>query len=532
MTDPDLGIPGYREVTEIDRGGFATIYRAWQPTFEREVAIKVLSGKADDTSIRRFRRECAAIGALSGHPNIVTVYDTGTTEDGRPYIVMEFLHGGSLAHQLAERGTFGVDEVLDFGVRIAGAIESAHRAGILHRDLKPENILMSRLGEPKVADFGLAQLPGVQPAVSGGLTGTIAHAAPEVLAGDDPTVGSDMYSLASTMYCLLSGRPPFALPGDPSIVATLARITNDPPPDLRARDVPAELCLVLEQGLAKAPADRQHDVAQCGRQLQAVQATLGKPITRLPIESAEPSRPPAPSVRGAPTPNSRGKRGRRVGLLGAGALVLAVLLMVAVPLVRRGSSALPMLYQDNFDAGQNWYEHDNDESRLAYEDGRYRIVAKRPHLSILSDTWFRGPVYGEPLTMLTDVSVRVRAQPLSPGSVLGLFCRYAPGGNHYRAILANDGEALIVKSEAGELTTLASGKVPEIGTARFVSLRLDCTGARAAHIALFVDGERAVEAEDRGAPPSGSVGMMANATETPADVLFEDFELRGRRLPA
>ena len=241
MPPADLGIAGYCDAYELPRGGFATIYRARQATFEREVAIKLLSGAVDETSVRRFRRECAAIGALSGHPNIVTVYDAGTTDDSRLYIVMELVHGGSLADQLVRRGVLDVQDVLDFGVRIAGAVESAHRAGILHRDLKPENILLSKLGEPKVADFGLAQFPGTDHSTSHGLTGTIVHAAPEVLAGDDASVASDVYSLASTLFTLLAGRPPFDPPGDASLVSILARITDDPPPDLRSRGVPDEL---------------------------------------------------------------------------------------------------------------------------------------------------------------------------------------------------------------------------------------------------------------------------------------------------
>ena len=233
MTSIDLGIPGYHDVSELNRGGFATIYRAWQPTFEREVAIKVLSGQADDASAERFRRECAAVGALSGHPNIVTVYEAGASADGRLFIVMELLHGGSLADQLSARGTFDVADVLDYGGLIAGALESAHRAGILHRDLKPENILLSRLGEPKLADFGLAQLPSSVPSVTGGLTGTIMHAAPEVLAGEPPTAASDVYSLASTLFCLVSGRPPFAGATEQSLVSLVHRITSEAPPDLR-----------------------------------------------------------------------------------------------------------------------------------------------------------------------------------------------------------------------------------------------------------------------------------------------------------
>ncbi|HEX6596758.1 MAG TPA: serine/threonine-protein kinase, partial [Acidimicrobiales bacterium] len=321
MTTLDLDIPGYSRLAEVDRGGFATIYRAWQPTFEREVAVKVLSGRIDETALRSFRRECSAIGGLSGHPNIVTVYEAGTSGDGRPFIVMEYLHGGSLAHRLAEHGPLEVADVLRLGVLVAGALESAHRAGILHRDLKPENILLSRLGEPKVADFGLAQLPGGTSATSAGLVGTVLHAAPEVLAGEAPTVASDVYSLASTLFSLVAGRPPFALLADNSLMGTMARIACEPPPDLRFQEVPDQLCRILEQGLAKAPADRQRDMAQLGRQLLAAQAELGHAITPLPIESADPTSTAA--VDGdSRTPRVRtGRRGLR--------LVVAAMLAVA-----------------------------------------------------------------------------------------------------------------------------------------------------------------------------------------------------------
>ena len=238
------------------------------------------------------------------------------------------------------------------------------------------------------------------------MTGTIAHAAPEVLAGGAPTVASDVYSLASTLFCLLSGRPPFAGAADQSLVALVSRITSEVPPDLRSRGVPEELCLVLEQGLAKAPADRQHDVAQLGRQLQAVQAALDQPITRLPIDSVGPR--PAVSHPGLDTPRPRARRDRRRRLTIAAAAVLGVaaVLSVAIPLTADRASPLPVLYQDNFDAGQNWYEHDDDVARLAYDEDRYRLVVKKAHEVVLSDTSFRGGVYGEPLTALTDVSVR------------------------------------------------------------------------------------------------------------------------------
>lgn len=529
MTTTRLDIPGYRDIAEVNRGGFATIYRAMQATFEREVAIKVLTGVTDESSLRRFRRECTAIGSLSGHPNIVTVYEAGATDDGRLYMVMEFLHGGSLADQLAARGPFGPAEVLDLGARIAGAVESAHRAGIIHGDLKPENILLSRLGEPKVADFGLAFLPDGHTSMSGGLTGTIAHAAPEVLGGDPPTVAADVYSVTSTLYCLLAGRPPFTPAGEASIVSILGRVAREPPPDLRPLAVPEDLCRVLEQGLAKAPADRQRDLAQFGRQLQAVQAQLGHPITPLPIESPESQPPPAPARRAAPTPHARRRRiSPSAVAVVAGLAVVLALLQVALP----SEKPLPVLYQDNFDAGQNWYEHDDEGAKLAYDQGAYRILVKRPHQVVLSDTSFRGGVYGEPLTALTDVSVRVRAQAVTPGAVFGLFCRSTPKGERYQAVLRTDGETLLLKSVAGGLQTLATARVPGMGEGAFVSLRLDCTGRNTAHLSLFADDRRVVEATDVEAIVSGSVGMMASAEEPPADVRFEDFVLLGRRLGA
>lgn len=533
MTPAEPAVPGYGDLTELSRGGFATIYRAWQPTFEREVAIKVLTGRADTGAADTFRRECAAIGALSGHPNIVTVYEAGATADGRLYIVMELLHGGSLADQLAARGTFEVSEVLDLGGRIAGAIESAHQAGILHRDLKPENILLSRLGEPKVADFGLAQLTSAAFPQSVGLTGTIVHAAPEVLAGERPTIASDLYSLASTLFCLLGGRPPFATTDDTSLVGLVGRITHDPPPDLRGSGVPDDLCRILEQGLAKVPTDRQHDVAQFARQLQAVQVALGQPVTRLPIESAGVRPPVGPAGPPERTPRVGRARLRRLRLAGALVLGVAAVLTVVLPRTANRASPLPALYQDNFDGGENWYEADDEVATLAYDDGGYRIVAKRTNDVILSDTSFRGGVYGEPLTMLTDVSVRVRARPNLDGSVFGLFCRYGPTADHYQAVVRSDGEVLLMKSQPpGRMTTLARGRVDGMSTGRQVALRLDCTGGRKAHIAVFADDRMVAEADDGEPIPVGSVGMLVSADGPRADVLFEDFALFGRRQAA
>jgi serine/threonine protein kinase len=155
-------VPGYQDVEQIGAGGFGAVYRARQPAFDRTVAVKVLNGRLDDeATLRRFQRECQALGSVSSHPNIVPVYDAGGTPQGQPYMVMAFIRRGSLAQRLAVAGRLPWTEVAELGVKLAGALHSAHLAGVLHRDIKPENILVSDYGEPLLADFGIAQRAGV-----------------------------------------------------------------------------------------------------------------------------------------------------------------------------------------------------------------------------------------------------------------------------------------------------------------------------------------------------------------------------------
>lgn len=283
----DLGIPGYLNPVEIGRGGFAVVYRAWQPSFGRDVAIKIIDVALDFTGLDRFERECLAIGALSGHPNIVTVYELGLTGDGKPFIVMEFLASGSLADRLDQDGPLSLSRASEVGVNLAGALASAHGAGVLHRDVKPENALVSRFGVTKLADFGIARIEGRTETQTGRITASLAHAAPEILGGQRPTVASDLYSLGSTLFTLLTGTPPFVSPTDESFVPLLVRIATDPVPDLRSRNVPDAMCSVLEQALAKEPGERQSGAEEFGRHLQGAQATLGLPVTQLVLEAEQ-----------------------------------------------------------------------------------------------------------------------------------------------------------------------------------------------------------------------------------------------------
>ena len=283
----DLGVSGYENAVEVGRGGFAIVYRAWQPGFDRHVAIKVVSSSLDARAMSRFERECVAIGSLSEHPNIVTVHELGWTDDGRPFIVMEFLSGGSLGARLEEQGPLPWRQATEMTIKVAGALESAHRAGVLHRDVKPENVMVSRYGDVKLGDFGIARIHGYSETVTGGVTASWSHAPPELVSGGRPSVLSDVYSLSSTLYTLLAGRPPFHRDDDEGLLPMLTRIATDPVPDLRAAGVPDAICQVVERGMAKDPADRPASAAEMGRQLQEVQAAVAVPVTALPLEVVE-----------------------------------------------------------------------------------------------------------------------------------------------------------------------------------------------------------------------------------------------------
>jgi serine/threonine-protein kinase PknK len=281
----DLRIPGYDSVTEIGRGGFAVVYKARRTAFAQDVAIKVLTGNAvDDNAIARFERERQVLGALAQHPNIVTVYDSGTTADGSPFLVMEYLPGGPLSAQLKAQGSLDVRRVADIAVKLCGALETAHRTGILHRDIKPDNVLVSRYGEPVLADFGIARMQGGMQTQSGVVTATLSHAPPEVLDGHTPTAQSDVYSLASTLYALLSGSAPFVRDTDVSITPLLARVLREPPPDLRPRGVPGDVCALIERAMAKEPRDRPRSAMEFGEAFQQLQHANGITASALVVE--------------------------------------------------------------------------------------------------------------------------------------------------------------------------------------------------------------------------------------------------------
>jgi len=260
VTAPD--IPGHRVGGVLGSGGFATVYRCWQLAVGREVAVKIDNRVLfTERDRRRFIREVTAAGRLSGHPHVIDVYDAGTLADGRPYLVMELCPAGSLNDALRRHGPMPAAQVRDIGIRLADALAAAHASGVLHRDIKPANILVNRFGMVGLSDFGLASIisaHGEQTASREALTP--AYSSPEMFRGEEPTVLTDVYSLAATLYALLAGRPPrFAADGRRPGLATIMSLHDRPVEDVPG--TPPELMALLRAGLSPDPRARPQNAA-------------------------------------------------------------------------------------------------------------------------------------------------------------------------------------------------------------------------------------------------------------------------------
>jgi serine/threonine-protein kinase len=302
----------YRLLEPLGRGAMSAVWEAEDLELGRRVAVKTLAPSADR---QRFEREARAVAALS-HANIVALYDYGEA-DGRPFMVLECLPGGSLEDRLVGGQPLPDDETRSIAADVAAGLAHAHERGLVHRDLKPANILFDGEGRAKIADFGIARMRGTGTLTeTGTVLGTASYLSPEQATGATAGPASDVYSFGVILFRLLTGRLPFAAKN----AMELVRMHRDdaPPPvaELRA-DAPVDLAALAAAALAKDPAARPQDGAALVATLRGEQPEAATQII-------------------APPP-----RRRRVALVAA--IVAAVLLLaggaLAIALTRRGGGS-------------------------------------------------------------------------------------------------------------------------------------------------------------------------------------------------
>jgi serine/threonine-protein kinase len=333
----DLIADRYELEELVGTGGMSSVFRARDRQLDRRVALKILHAHyADDPEyLERFRREARAVARLS-HPNIVTVIDRGD-DDGRQYIVFEYVEGENLKELVLRTGRLPVRRALALALSVADGLAFAHERGLVHRDVKPQNVLLSREGEVKVTDFGIARSLHVDQGVTqtGTVLGTGEYLAPEQASGKTVSAATDVYSLGVVLWELLAGDVPFV--GE-NFVAVALRHVNEPPPSLRERrpDVSPRLAAAVERALAKDPVRRFPSMAAFAEELHACLAEVegGTPPPRDEVASTLITRPAPGAAPARPRP-SRSRRSRRSRPLGwvllalvvGGAALAAVLLL-------------------------------------------------------------------------------------------------------------------------------------------------------------------------------------------------------------
>jgi serine/threonine-protein kinase len=328
-------IAGRFELEElVGYGGMSSVYRARDRLLERSVALKILHEQytRDEDYVERFRREARAVAQLT-HPNIVTVIDRGE-QDGRQFIVFEYVDGENLKELLEREGPLDVREVVDLGVQVARGLSFAHSQGLVHRDVKPQNVLLDSDGRAKVTDFGIARSLDVGGmTLTGTVLGTGNYIAPEQARGQPVDDQTDVYSLGCVLFELLTGEAPY--PGD-NFVSVAMRHVNDPVPSVREfrQDVPLRLDWAIQRAMAKDHTERFGSMAEFASELEAGRAELDG------AEGATVIVPPTPAPARA---GGRPRKTRRLVwpavLLGIGLAALAGGLVGVVLLGGDGNSS-------------------------------------------------------------------------------------------------------------------------------------------------------------------------------------------------
>jgi serine/threonine protein kinase len=329
---PDAIVAGrYRLDELLGRSGMSDVWRAQDLELERPVALKLLAPGSDRA---RFDREARALASLT-HPNIGQLFDYGETE-GRPFLVLEYLPGGTLEQRLSAGRPLPDAETRAIAAGIAAGLEHAHARGIVHRDLKPANVIFDDEGRPKLVDFGIARSSQHEGSITepGTVMGTAAYMAPEQAAAGEVGPPADVYAFGAILYRMLTGRPPFSA-DDPLELLRLHQTAEPAPISSFRRDAPPELASAALSALAKDPRARPADGAALAALLE------GAPETRVMAAAPPPGSEPTLVLRRGVPPPRPGRRSRLPLALAAMVVLALAGAAVAYEVTRSTGSKAP-----------------------------------------------------------------------------------------------------------------------------------------------------------------------------------------------
>ena len=555
----------YRIINQVGKGGMATVYKAYQPSVDRYVAIKVLPSQLAESKefAARFQQEARIIAKLE-HPHILPVFDYGESE-GVAYFVMRYMDAGTLKERMIEGRPLPLHEIDRLFTQLAEALSYAHSRGIVHRDLKPANVLIDAQGNVFLTDFGIAKLlESASPRLTqtDAIMGTPAYISPEQAQGHPVDQRSDIYSLGIILYEMVTGSVPFTAE---TPLAVLFKHISDPlpPPSLVKPDIPPVVEQVLLKALAKDPRDRFGTAAEfVGAWERALQAretmkhppetatvpppsTTGAPPQRKPVPLTKTAtKPGLPTVwivgclvvacavfglggvalmvsnlRSAPTPTLTALPPTETVISIPPTATEAPLPTATIPVINVGD----VLLEDDFSGGSNWGTLTDTDSAVEYQNDALNMQVFRENFVIWSTPNDR--VY-------KNVHIEVTALNLDtdPTTAMGFLCAqqskdwsfyylaFTPGGE-YAIIKATDGESDVFLTGDGKWAS--SDQIAYKASSYRVGA--DCGNGR---LTLYVDGREIASASDN-TYGTGRVGLFTwSGNKVPsANVTFDDFIL-------
>ena len=545
---PGQMLGSYRIISQVGKGGMATVYKAYQSSMDRNVAIKVLPRQLAESPefAARFQQEARIIARLE-HPHILPVFDFGES-DGVTYFVMRYLEAGTLKTKM-EAGPLSLSEIDRLFTQLAEALNYAHGHGIVHRDLKPANALIDGDGNLFLTDFGIAKLlESASPRLTqtDAILGTPAYISPEQAKAETVNQRSDIYSLGIILYEMVTGSVPFV--ADTPLAVILKHISDPlPPPSILKKDIPESIERVILKALAKEPDNRYATAAEfLSTWKRALEEKETAPHTPEPKSTpASPagridSAPPA-----VPSSSGRGRAGWIVGCLAVACLIFSIAGVGIVYfnwqtpafLIPATSTPFPtqppppadtatpisnILLQDDFSQNDQWGTLTDADYSIEYDGEALRMKVFQ------QTSWFVWSTANDEAYQNIHIEVTVTNNDGEPSTAFGIMCHLQDASDsYYYLVMTPAGDYAIALAKEGEtdlfLTNDDQWDHSDLIAQNNAAYRIgaDCGNGR---LTLYVDGQQ-IDSVTDSAFTSGIVGLYAWSGENArtADVTFDDF---------